>query len=238
MSLPFTHGPSVTWPYLCRSARWRRPATYCCWGRNWVMQIQLPPPNPWVSCCRPAWARGPCPLPHPSPHRSPAPPLKVPSPPARAAATTQPTSRAWSIVRRSWPQRWEWRTRWWWLTLSNPVVTRPGSLLWTDHSHLCSVVVPAPPDAHLQQWIQPGGQQHQWLQGEQWPSTVAVVLLLLCPKALMKNAELITGMCSGVCSASLPYLPQVWWKSGRACHMDKHIFVGGYRRSCYAAVWY
>lgn len=89
--LLLAHGPNATWPYLCRSSRWRRPATYCCWGRNWATQIQLPPPNPWVSCCHQAWARGPCPPPHPFPHRSPAPPLKVPSHPARAAATTQPT---------------------------------------------------------------------------------------------------------------------------------------------------
>lgn len=138
-------------PCPCHSSRWRRPVTCSCWGRSWEMRLQwdqLPPPNPWASRCPPAWARAPCPPPPPSPHRSPVPPLKAPSRPARAAATTRPTSRAWWIVRRSWLLRWEQRSRRWWFT--HQLVT---PVLWTDQSHLCSLLVPAPPDTHLQQWI-------------------------------------------------------------------------------------
>lgn len=99
-------------PYPCpfHLLRWRRPVTSSCWERSWERQHQweqLPPLSLWASLCPPAWAPAPCPPPPPSLRRSPAPPLKAPSHPAKAAATTPPTSRAWWIVRRSWPPRWE-----------------------------------------------------------------------------------------------------------------------------------
>lgn len=95
--------------FLWHPYRWRRLVTCFCWGTDSEMQLLLAQlrPSPWVSLSHPAWAPAPCPPPPPSPHRSPTPPTKAPSRPARAAATTPRTSRVWWIVRRSWPRRWE-----------------------------------------------------------------------------------------------------------------------------------
>lgn len=113
-----------------------------------------------------------------------------------------------------------------------------GSLLWTDQPHLCSVAVPAPPDTHLQQRIQPSGQQHQRLQGEQRLSTVAVGVSLICTRTLIKNSQVLIEMCSGVWAPSIFCLPQVWWKIWRdLCHGQAY-FCGWLQKDllCYDVI--